>query len=146
LSDEEAYAASGYRHFMTLEKFKAFRLDCSSRATHPEAAARVAREAALDEAALVCDVKFLNRGNAGFPREASAARACRDEIRSLKSTAPAAPDSAREAMTEPTDAEILADATLRYHFGLNGGKGPVSPKGWAIVRAVLAILATKGKA
>jgi len=35
-----------------------------------------------------------------------------------------------------TDKEILADDVLRYHFGLNGGAGPVSKKGKAIIAAV----------
>lgn len=32
-SDEEAYASSGYRHFMSLDTFKAFRRECENRAT-----------------------------------------------------------------------------------------------------------------
>lgn len=35
-----------------------------------------------------------------------------------------------------TDEEILADDVLRYHFGLNGGAGPVSKKGKAIIKAI----------
>jgi hypothetical protein len=35
-----------------------------------------------------------------------------------------------------TDEEILADDVLRYHFGLNGGAGPVSKKGKAIIEAI----------
>jgi hypothetical protein len=35
-----------------------------------------------------------------------------------------------------TDEEILLDEVLRYHFGCNGGAGPVSQKGIKIVRAV----------
>ena len=35
-----------------------------------------------------------------------------------------------------TDEQILADETLRYHFGLNGGAGPVSKKGRAVIDAV----------
>lgn len=31
-SDEEAYASSGYRHFMSLDTFKAFRAECANRA------------------------------------------------------------------------------------------------------------------
>lgn len=39
-----------------------------------------------------------------------------------------------------TDEEILADDTLRYHFGMNGGAGPLSEKGKAIVGAFNALL------
>jgi len=35
-----------------------------------------------------------------------------------------------------TDEEILADDVLRYHFALNGGAGPVSKKGKAIIEAI----------
>ena len=35
-----------------------------------------------------------------------------------------------------TDAQILANETLRYHFGLNGGAGPVSKKGRAVIDAI----------
>ena len=35
-----------------------------------------------------------------------------------------------------TDREILADDVLRYHFGLNGGGGPVSKSGRKIVDAI----------
>jgi hypothetical protein len=35
-----------------------------------------------------------------------------------------------------TDEEILADDVLRYHFALNGGAGPISKKGRAIIAAV----------
>lgn len=42
---------------------------------------------------------------------------------------------------ELTDADVLADPTLKYHFGLNGGNGPVSTKGWKIINAVRAVLA-----
>lgn len=39
-----------------------------------------------------------------------------------------------------SDEMVLADETLRYHFGLNGGAGPVSAKGWGIINAVLALI------
>ena len=47
----------------------------------------------------------------------------------------------RTALAEPerkplTDEEILLDEVLRYHFGCNGGAGPVSQKGIKIIRAV----------
>ena len=42
-----------------------------------------------------------------------------------------------------TDEEILADDVLRYHFGLNGGAGPLSKKGKAIISAVEAKLKEK---
>jgi hypothetical protein len=29
-----------------------------------------------------------------------------------------------------TETQVLSDDTLRHHFGLNGGAGPVSSKGW----------------
>ena len=35
-----------------------------------------------------------------------------------------------------TDEQILANETLRYHFGLNGGAGPVSKKGKAVIDAI----------
>ena len=35
-----------------------------------------------------------------------------------------------------TDKEILADDVMRYHFALNGGAGPISKKGRAIIAAV----------
>jgi hypothetical protein len=35
-----------------------------------------------------------------------------------------------------TDEEILLDEVLRYHFGCNGGAGPVSQKGIKIIRAI----------
>lgn len=35
-----------------------------------------------------------------------------------------------------TNDEILADQTLRYYFGLNGGAGPVSKQGRRIVSAI----------
>ena len=35
-----------------------------------------------------------------------------------------------------TDEQILANETLRYHFGLNGGAGPVSKKGRAVIDAI----------
>lgn len=35
-----------------------------------------------------------------------------------------------------TDEQILADETLRYHFGMNGGAGPVSRKGRAVIAAI----------
>jgi hypothetical protein len=35
-----------------------------------------------------------------------------------------------------TDEEVLADDVLRYHFALNGGAGPISKKGRAIIAAV----------
>jgi hypothetical protein len=42
-----------------------------------------------------------------------------------------------------TDEEILADDVLRYHFALNGGVGPISKKGLAIIAAVNAKLKEK---
>jgi hypothetical protein len=42
-----------------------------------------------------------------------------------------------------TDKEILADEVLRYHFGLNGGAGPVSKKGKAVIEAVTSKLREK---
>jgi len=42
-----------------------------------------------------------------------------------------------------TDEEILADDVLRYHFGLNGGAGPLSKQGKAIIAAVEAKLKEK---
>ena len=42
-----------------------------------------------------------------------------------------------------TDKEILADDVLRYHFGLNGGAGPVSKSGRKIVDALEAKIKEK---
>ena len=42
-----------------------------------------------------------------------------------------------------TDAEILADDTLRHYFGLNGGAGPVSDKGEKIIALIEAKLKEK---
>ena len=42
-----------------------------------------------------------------------------------------------------TDKEILANDVLRYHFGLNGGAGPVSKSGRKIVDALEAALKKK---
>jgi len=39
----------------------------------------------------------------------------------------------REPMTEK---DALADKTLRYYFGLNSGKGPISEKGLRIIHAI----------
>jgi hypothetical protein len=44
---------------------------------------------------------------------------------------------------ELTDKEVLADDVLRYHFGLNGGAGPVSKKGKAVIEAIEAKLKEK---
>jgi len=45
-----------------------------------------------------------------------------------------------------TDKQILADETLRYYFGLNGGAGPVSKQGRRIVNAIEAAHGIKGEA
>ena len=45
-----------------------------------------------------------------------------------------------------TDKQILADETLRYYFGLNGGAGPVSKQGRKIVNAIEAAHGIKGAA
>ena len=42
-----------------------------------------------------------------------------------------------------TEDEILADDVLRYHFGMNGGAGPVSKKGKTIIEAIEAKLKEK---
>ena len=42
-----------------------------------------------------------------------------------------------------TDEEILADDVLRYHFGMNGGAGPVSKKGKTIIETIEAKLKEK---
>ena len=42
-----------------------------------------------------------------------------------------------------TDEEVLADDVLRYHFALNGGAGPISKKGLAIIATVNAKLKEK---
>ena len=45
--------------------------------------------------------------------------------------------TSHDAQRKPlTDKQILADDTLRYHFGLNGGAGPVSKKGKSVIAAI----------
>ena len=51
--------------------------------------------------------------------------------------------SVRQTWVGLTDKEILADDVLRYHFGLNGGAGPVSKSGRKIVDALEAKLKEK---
>jgi hypothetical protein len=51
--------------------------------------------------------------------------------------------SVRQTWVGLTDKEILADDVLRYHFGLNGGAGPVSKSGRKIVDAIEAKLRSK---
>jgi hypothetical protein len=45
-----------------------------------------------------------------------------------------------------TDKQILADETLRYCFGQNGGAGPVSKQGRKVVDAIEAAHGIKGEA
>lgn len=56
-------------------------------------------------------------------------------------------DAIKEALARPdtsppaqrkrlTDKQILADETLRYYFGQNGGAGPVSKQGRKVVDAI----------
>ena len=45
-----------------------------------------------------------------------------------------------------TNEEILADDTLRYYFGQNGGAGPVSKQGRKVVDAIEAAHGIKGEA
>jgi len=46
-------------------------------------------------------------------------------------------DGKRAAQRKPlTDKDILADETLRYYFGQNGGAGPVSKQGRKVVDAI----------
>ena len=46
-------------------------------------------------------------------------------------------DSLAQPEQEPlTDKQILADETLRYYFGQNGGAGPVSKQGRRVVDAI----------
>lgn len=47
---------------------------------------KLLRNAALEEAALLCDAKFILRSGQGFIREASAARSLAEQIRALKSS------------------------------------------------------------
>jgi len=45
--------------------------------------------------------------------------------------------AAQPAQRKPlTDKQILADETLRYYFGQNGGAGPVSKQGRKVVDAI----------
>lgn len=102
------------------------------RVTQPEAAARVARDAALEEAATL--VESRRKAAAGHSVVAAA-------IRCLKSTAPAAPDSAREAMTDTERLEwLLAQILCNIADDLDCGISEIRE---AIDSA---ILATKGKA
>jgi len=46
-------------------------------------------------------------------------------------------DGKQAAQRKPlTDKQILADETLRYYFGQNGGAGPVSKQGRKVVNAI----------
>lgn len=46
-------------------------------------------------------------------------------------------DGKKAAQRKPlTDKEILADDTLRYYFGQNGGAGPLSKQGRKVVNAI----------
>jgi hypothetical protein len=46
-------------------------------------------------------------------------------------------DGKAAAQRKPlTDKDILADETLRYYFGQNGGAGPVSKQGRKVVDAI----------
>lgn len=61
-----------------------------------------------------------------------------------------APFTIKEAQAQPeqeplTDKQILADKTLRYYFGQNGGAGPVSKQGRKVVDAIEAIHGIKEK-
>ncbi|CAB4169732.1 hypothetical protein UFOVP907_1, partial [uncultured Caudovirales phage] len=56
----------------------------------------------------------------------------------------------KEALAQPeqeplTDKQILADETLRYYFGQNGGAGPVSKQGRKVVDAIEAAHGIKEK-
>ena len=46
---------------------------------------------------------------------------------------------AQPAQEPLTDKQILADETLRYYFGQNGGAGPVSKQGRKVVDAIEAL-------
>jgi hypothetical protein len=48
--------------------------------------------------------------------------------------------TSHDAQRKPlTDKQILADETLRYYFGQNGGAGPVSKQGRKVVDAIEAL-------
>ena len=56
-------------------------------------------------------------------------------------------DGKRSAERKPlTDKQILADETLRYYFGQNGGAGPVSKQGRKVVDAIEAAHGIEGEA
>ena len=66
------------------------------------------------------------------------ANANREEINRIQQKAITA---IKEALAQPvqeplTDKQILADETLRYYFGQNGGAGPVSKQGRRVVDAI----------
>ena len=53
----------------------------------------------------------------------------------------------KAAQRQPlTDKQILADETLRYYFGQNGGAGPVSKQGRKVVDAIEAAHGIGGEA
>jgi len=52
---------------------------------------------------------------------------------------------AQPAQEPLTDKQILADETLRYYFGQNGGAGPVSKQGRKVVNAIEALHGIKEK-
>ena len=55
-------------------------------------------------------------------------------------------DTLAQPEQEPlTDKQILADETLRYYFGQNGGAGPVSKQGRKVVDAIEAAHGIKEK-
>ena len=55
-------------------------------------------------------------------------------------------DTLAQPVQEPlTDKQILADETLRYYFGQNGGAGPVSKQGRRVVDAIEAAHGIKEK-
>jgi hypothetical protein len=61
-----------------------------------------------------------------------------------------APFTIKETLAQPaqeplTDKQILADETLRYYFGQNGGAGPVSKQGRKVVDAIEAAHGIKKK-
>ncbi len=51
----------------------------------------------------------------------------------------ASPPAAQPERQPLTDKQILADETLRYYFGQNGGAGPVSKQGRKVVNAIEAL-------
>ena len=59
-----------------------------------------------------------------------------DRLNPITQDIPQIPQERSSKRQPLTDKQILADETLRYYFGQNGGAGPVSKQGRKIVNAI----------